>query len=268
MNHTLENNKLLIIIETFGGNIKQILDKSTNINHYWSYDANIWPRRTSICFPVCGYVEKNTYILNKKPYEMPFHGFIREMEFQLIKSTPTQLNLLVTSTPQTLKQYPYKFKFELQYVLQDNELQITYIITNENNQPMLYQCGSHYTYNIPLTQGMAYNDYILKAGNVELNLGTNPFKNGAIINLVKDLNTDTITLLNTKSNRSTSVYFKGFKNCVLWAPPGQPGFVCIEPWDGCGDTKDQENLNFESKKDIMTLAPNISTTYLQVIKIN
>jgi len=44
----LENRKLKVTLSTMAGGIESIINKETGYEHYWQYDSDVWPRRTSI----------------------------------------------------------------------------------------------------------------------------------------------------------------------------------------------------------------------------
>ncbi|HWP51066.1 MAG TPA: hypothetical protein VN626_05130, partial [Clostridia bacterium] len=80
---TLENHALRVVFSTCGGHIEEIINKTTGYNHVWTYSTSVWPRRTSVCFPICGALLDNRYQYEGIDYEMPPHGFLREQIFEV-----------------------------------------------------------------------------------------------------------------------------------------------------------------------------------------
>ena len=55
------------------------------------------------------------------------------------------------------------------------------------------------------------------------------------------LNSETLGVYEKDSNRAVVCEIKGFPYCLIWSMPGEPRFVCIEPWHSLPD---ESNTNF------------------------
>ena len=50
----IENDKIKVTLEELGAVVLSIVNKEDGVDHFWKYDPEFWPRRTHVCFPVCG----------------------------------------------------------------------------------------------------------------------------------------------------------------------------------------------------------------------
>ena len=105
-----------------------------------------------------GSIERGRYDLDGQRYEMPGHGFVREMAWkveQLGVRDGAYALLSVEDTEQTRALYPFGFRLEAAYTLRDGDLEIAYTVTAkaENTRPMPFSIGNHITFNTPLAPG-------------------------------------------------------------------------------------------------------------------
>ena len=268
MNYILENETMKVEISSTGGNIEKIINKKTGNNHYWEYDKEVWPRRTSVCFPVCGLMTEETYTLDEETYEMPPHGFLREMELKAISVEPERVCLVAESDEWTKKRYPFKFLYEMIFTLKEDGLCIEYQIHNKGNDDMFFSTGSHYTYAVPIDKNDAYEEYVVEVGEQkEWYLKDDLFAEGAIILPKEEIVGEFVTIKGKRSGRETKVSFEGFPYCVIWSKPGIQPFVCIEPWAGLGDEPEKADLDLRKKTAIRSLKAGAHETFKQIVTL-
>ncbi|WMJ84527.1 hypothetical protein ACS3UN_06750 [Oscillospiraceae bacterium LTW-04] len=285
----LENHVLRVLFSTCGGHIEEIFDKTTGRSHAWKYSDSVWPRRTSVCFPICGMLPDNRYQYEGVDYEMNPHGFLREQIFVLENKDTTSATLLLTDSPSTQKVFPFRFHLRIRYTLQDDCLSVEYEVFNPSeNQRLLFSIGSHYAYALPVSEGEQLEDYRLRlCGDLDavrirvvdgLQSGSgesvdvgpdipvaNLVDNRSIILSCNKSQTSRVTLVNTVSHSGTQVDFTGFEYCVLWAPYAGAPFICIEPWAGMTG-KQSDSAMLEQKNDIQEVSPLASKHYSICIK--
>ena len=104
----LKNDKTTLIIFAHGAELQSI--KSAEGREYlWQGDEKYWPRRSPLLFPiVCG-LWNGQYRVDGKTYELPRHGFARDMDFDGIEKTESSVTYELTSNEETMKVYPYEF---------------------------------------------------------------------------------------------------------------------------------------------------------------
>ena len=69
--------------------------------------------------------------------------------------------------------------------------------------------------------------------------------------VLKNLQSDTVTLRSGKTDHGIDFHFWGFPFLGLWAAPNAD-FLCIEPWCGIADSVDSDQ-QLESKEGTMSL---------------
>lgn len=291
MIYTIENENLKVVLSSFAGGIESIVNKHTGNEHFWHYDSAFWPRRTPVCFPICGSLIDNEYIYKEETYTMPMHGFLREKELSLVEINDTCVVLQLVSDAETRSIYPFDFRFTLTERLKGDCFIVHYTVENTGDEDMYFSTGSHYTYNVPITPNeKMQGDYeyyfgapqiagklILENscvagktddifhGSQTLDL-KDLFENGSTILEMKDIQPRKIAIRSKKSGAATEVAFEGFDYCVLWAPKGEQPFACIEPWTGMVDKKGHDK-DITKKLGITKLSAKESRVYTQIITL-
>ena len=83
MIHYIENEQLKIGVKEQGCELTSIFSKKDNTERLWQGDKSIWNGQSPILFPVIGRLLDDKYILDGKEYEMPKHGFARNLQWSL-----------------------------------------------------------------------------------------------------------------------------------------------------------------------------------------
>lgn len=286
----IENDKLAVKLSTFAGGIESIISKATGNDHYWHYDSAVWPRRTPVCFPICGGLTDGEYTYERKLYNLPIHGFLRETELTVEQQSGDMLVMSTASNDKTREIYPFDFRFELDQRLEGDKFVVKYIVTNIGAGNMYFSTGSHYTYAMPIVPGEKQKDYRYafgkpqKAGKLLLEGAAvsgktddifkgkegidldGLFENGATILEIADIDPKYIAIESKNTGAYTKVEFDGFDYCVLWAPKGESPFVCIEPWSGMLDQVGHDK-DITKKLGITKLSAGEKRVYTQIITV-
>ena len=72
--------------------------------------------------------------------------------------TENSLSFLLTENEESLAQYPYKFRLEVKYTIEDNSVLVENIVTNTNEDDMYFYLGAHPAFNCPLNSGESFED--------------------------------------------------------------------------------------------------------------
>jgi len=276
----LENSDLKVIANAKGFSIDSVYDKKEHRELMWCYDAALWPRRTSICFPICGKLFDDTYSFKSQPYHLASHGLARQRTAEVLESKPDRLVLRDRWDEGTLEAYPFRYNLQVSYELDGQSLMVGYEVTNEGYDPMLYSIGSHYSYALPLAQQQCFIhfsrpqnarffDYLdgsmsTQGLDDQTSFSLSLLKDGSRILLQKDLNTAWVGL-GTRDEMLVKVKSEGFSYLVAWAlSGGRNPFACIEMWDGMADIPGNDG-SLERKAGIRTLSPGKTRHYMQVI---
>ena len=282
----LENEFLCAEVSTRGGAIESIVSKRDGREHCWTYDPALWPRRTSICFPICSVLRGGTYTHQGKSYELPAHGFMRDCEFETVVQEKDRVVMVCTDTEATRLCYPFAFRFELEERLEDSTLVVEYRISNPGAQPLYFSVGSHYTYALPAPQKACCYRFtspqharrLLLEGGVVQGKGESALSGAQVLSMdglfdvsssifeTADLHTEHIAI-GTADGDFTRVSYSGFPYTVLWAPKGNDSpFACIEAWAGMADYAGRDS-EIAHKEGIQTALPGEMKNYVQRIAV-
>lgn len=104
------------------------------------HDAReFWDRQAPVLFPMVGRLKDNKTIIDEKEYEIPQHGFAKDMLFDLIEENEYRKVYKTKSSEETLKMYPFKFELYTTYEINHDELIVKYnVINSEESKTMLF----------------------------------------------------------------------------------------------------------------------------------
>ena len=256
---TIENEMLKVTVNEQGAELNSIYHKITHLEYLWSGDPVFWAKRSPVLFPIVGSLKDNRYYYNEQAYEMGRHGFARESLFTLQQQSGNEISFRLESNLQTLQHFPFDFQFLINYRLLQNNLSVSYQVTNESKASMYFSVGGHPAFRLPLAGSTVYEDYFLEFNAVE-NAGRWPIsKEGLIENkelpllmnsnrlpltknlftqdalVFKHLSSNTVSLKSLSTVHGLDFDFTGFPYLGIWAAK-DADFVCIEPWCGIADS--------------------------------
>ncbi|MFT6165922.1 MAG: galactose mutarotase-like enzyme [Vicingaceae bacterium] len=259
MNYTISNSQLEVQVLPKGTEISSIKSTSTGTEFMWNADPSIWGSHAPVLFPAIGSFKNGSCSIDGKTYSIPKHGFIRHNEdIRLIDRTESALHFQLEYSEKTLAVFPYRFRFNISFQLQDNKLIVSHRVENLDDKEIHFSLGAHPAFKCPIHEGEKYSDYYLQFEEAEyasrtllskeglitdrtdlildntntLNLASTLFNQDALI--FKKLKSKKVSLKSRKSNQVVTVSFSDFKYLGIWAKPNAP-FVCIEPWLGIAD---------------------------------
>lgn len=237
-----------------------------------------WKRHFPVLFPIVGKLKQNKTIINGRTYEMPQHGFARDLDFEPITKLDNFHSYVLRSNPSTLVKYPFDFSLYITYRTYQNKLTTIYKVVNEGDNNMQFGIGGHPAFIIDkndlyneeyylefekdedkihflyLVDGLIGTEY---AKNIMIDkrripITKNTFDNDAVI--MKGLTSHKIRLKKKTGNKTLlTMDFEGFPYLGVWSKPGAP-FICIEPWYTTADTVKSSGV-FAQKTDTITLSP-------------
>jgi len=255
MEFTIENEYLKVTVTSSGAQLKSVIRKSDNVEHMWQADPAVWGSHAPILFPHTGRLKDGKMIAKGRTIENGTpHGFARNMEHELVAKNKDTLVLQLTDSPETLEEWPYKFRLLSSFVLDEDVLHHTLTVENRDEENMPFGIGFHPAFALPFDDKHTYEDYELRFDKLEspLCMDTAPrgLLSGSTYYLGKNirsiplddqlfandshcmvsLQSDTLGLYEKDSGRGVVCSIKSFPFCLLWSKPGVPKFVCIEPW--------------------------------------
>ena len=258
MKITLNNSIIKASIDTLGAELIHLELIASGMDYMWSGDATDWGGRSPVLFPIIGSLNEGTYQLNDQSYRMGNHGFARKSEFTCIDQSDHSATFRLKESATTLGQYPYHFTLDLVYTLIGTSISINYHVTNDSDQLMPFQLGTHPAFNCPIgnttnlqqwflefdqsetLSRIGLVDNLLDLEDLELvmdNTRTLPLKPedfNVCAMVFKEVASNHITLKSEATTESVTLSFNNFPDLGIWQPKGAP-FLCIEPWYGHGD---------------------------------
>lgn len=254
MEYTIKNSHLTVRISRMGGELRSV-KSAEGLEYLWQGDPKYWGDRAPNIFPYVGRLTKGQYTLNGKAYDMPGHGFVGKSALNVKSQSEDSISLELKSSPVTYQIYPFDFIYRIHYRLQDHTLHISYEVRNESASAMYFGIGGHPGFNVPLENGLAFEDYALEFSrahtpfrinftpacfldgtrteypleeNIRIPLAHNLFDQDAIVLAQMDR---TVSLKSSKGSRGVTVAYPDMTYLGFWhRPESDAPYVCIEPW--------------------------------------
>ena len=284
MIYTLSNNLISLTIDSKGAEIKSI--RKDNIEYIHQDDPKTWNRSAPYLFPAIGCFKDKKTNINGVDYNLPKHGFVRDMKTTMVNKTDTSLTFEVTENEESLSYYPFKFIYRVTYTLNNETVIVKIDVINKDNVVLPFNLGLHPAFRVPLFEKENFEDYTIyfnKKDNYKiptidlvtglidwqntartfedfdtLPLNYDDYKNDALV--FDNVQFDEITLKNNDSGYGIKLSFKDFKTVGIWTPNHvNANFICLEPWIGCADAPTSSG-KYTDKKDIINLNPNETFT--------
>lgn len=281
---SISNSSLTASIDTMGAQLMSL--QKGESEYLWQGDANWWPRRAPILFPIVGVLKDGKADSAEGTVSLARHGLARLNQFEVVEQSTSSVTLQLRSTEETRTSYPYDFELRLIFSVDGDTLTQTYEVTNTGNVVLPFTLGAHPAFNIPIpgVKASSLDQYHLSFTRSWTSYGPSITDDGLCDyatpqRLVVASNTlplswelidreKTITLEDVPDRRITlaanaeasseahgiQMDFEGFDYLGIWsAAPGCP-FVALEPWCGIADTVDCDGI-FEHKPGIISLEP-------------
>lgn len=278
MDYTIENEYLKVTVTTWGAQVKSVLRKCDGVEHIWQADKNVWGYHAPILFPHTGKVVDGKIEAKGQIYESGQHGFARLMEHDFVDQTADTVVLELCSSEQTMKQFPYEFRLVSTFTLENDTLHHTLTVENLDTEHLPFGIGYHPGFAIPFDDKHTASDYELRFSDMEspicINnlphglmhgniyyLGTNiqaiPIDDRLFANdshCMVNLTSSTLGLYEKDTGRAVVCNIADFPYTLIWSKPGEPKFVCIEPWYSL-PSPENGSINWEEKPAAAILAP-------------
>ena len=265
----IKNEKLSVGINTFGSELMYIRAHD-GTDFLWTGDKEVWSYRAPVLFPICGGLKDDTYILNGKKYTLPKHGFARKSEFTGKLINAEKAEFILESNKDTLKKFPFKFRFKIIFELKDNELKVSNILENLSDTKMYFSLGAHEGYYCPegieeyyieFDERVTLDSFILNGNLLEdktvriieeekrLDLKYEYFLVDALV--FKNIGFHKASLVHKGNSKKVTVEFNDSNYFLLWTKP-EANYICLEPWNGIQDGMDSD-YDITKKEGIISL---------------
>ena len=256
MDFVIENEYLKVTVTTQGAQLKSVTRKCDGVEHMWQADPAVWGYHAPILFPYAGKLQDGKLLAKGKVYDgSRQHGFARNMEHSPVLCSGKTVMLELTETEETLALWPYRFRLVSTFTLEGDTVRHTLTVENHDEEAMPFGIGYHPAFALPFDEKHTYADYELRFEGLEspvclsqsacgliqaetYRLGNNIraidvderlFDNDS--HCMTGLSSGTLGLYEKDTGRGVVCAIRDFPNVLIWSKPGEPKFVCIEPWN-------------------------------------
>lgn len=272
--HTLRSGAIEATIKADGAELCS-LRNAEGIELLWQAGP-AWPRHSPLLFPIVGRLKNDQLRHRGKADPMTQHGFARDHRFDWMEQGTTSCKLVLVDSEATRARYPFAFRFEVTYTVDDADLKVAFDITNTGDENLPASIGAHPAFNWPLLAGLAKEAYALNFSDEEpapirrLEGGLMRAKpepspiSGKTLALSERLFDDDAVILDRLASHSVryaadrgpsiEMAWEGLPELGVWSKPGGAAFICIEPWHGFASPSDFDG-EFADKPGVMQIVP-------------
>jgi galactose mutarotase-like enzyme len=284
--HTLRGDAITATIKADGAELCS-LQNAEGLELLWQAGAE-WPRHAPLLFPIVGRLKDDELRHRGKTYAMTQHGFARDQRFDWLERDANSCKLVLTDNAATRSRYPFGFRLQVAYALNDAGLDVVIDIANTSDEPLPASIGLHPAFNWPLLSGVPKQAYTLtfsdeettpirrlKAGLMRPQPEPTPVR-GRTLALAEQLFDDDAVILDRLASRSVryaadrgpsiEMSWDGFPELGIWSKPGGAPFLCIEPWHGFASPAGFDG-EFNDKPGLMHVAPGATRSLNYRIRI-
>lgn len=215
----------------------------------WQNENGSWTGHAPVLFPVCGNCGVR---IDGGTTDMGRHGFARKSLFTAAEQTDCSIRFVLTENEDTLRVYPFPFRFTVGYRLSGNALMIRYQVENTGKREMPFSWGGHVSHLLPSFEGISLlfsteetfsarihdGDGLLTGERRSLGQGRRLSLSAALPEGGKTLIFGDVrsrsVVLEKDGEPLARLDFAGFRHLMVWRPQGAE-MICVEPWDNLPD---------------------------------
>jgi galactose mutarotase-like enzyme len=270
--HVIQNGYLSAAIKADGAELYSLCD-ATGSEMLWQAEP-IWPRHAPVLFPIVGRLKDDTLRHNGRTYTLGQHGFARDHRFAWLNRSATSCRLVLRDDGGSRAVYPFGFRFEVGFALEDDALVNSFTIVNTGRELLPASVGAHPGFRWPLSDEFEKAAHVLEfdqpepapirrlSGGLLGDPQPTPIQGSTLALDPALFEADALILdqVASSSVRFTApgaevieVSWEGFRELGVWMRPGGD-FLCIEPWHGTASPVDFDG-EFVDKPGLMLFPP-------------
>ncbi|MGO4389137.1 aldose 1-epimerase family protein [Microvirga sp. 2YAF29] len=287
MSITLSGPKLQAQISTLGAELVSLRDEAGR-DLLWDGDPAYWTGRSPLLFPAVGRLRDDQALIDGRLYPLKQHGFARTSAFDILHADAQSCRLRLSASDTTREFYPFDFRLDVTYRIEEAELIFTASVINLGDRAMPVSFGFHPALRWPLPYGGDRNAHEIRFERAEpaslhvlsdgligeasrqtplqgdrLALHDDLFQDGALV--WSELASRRVRY-GVPGHRSLMVTFPQMPHLGIWTKPGA-GYVCIEPWQGYADPVGFTG-EFKDKPGIVMIQPGESRDFSMAITLD
>lgn len=147
--HTLSNAYLTCVVKADGAELCSLRD-AVDQELLWQAGA-AWPRHAPVLFPIVGRLVGDTLTHRGHAYRMTQHGFARDRRFAWLDRKPAACRLVLKDDAQTHASYPFAFRLEVSFTLDDDSLVFAATVINPGREMLPASIGAHPAFLWPIS---------------------------------------------------------------------------------------------------------------------
>ena len=161
MLYTIHSDAMTASVSSSGAELMS-LRGADGTEYLWQGDKRWWQDRSPTIFPYVARLTDGCYRYQGQLYHMPIHGFAPTAEFAVGEQRESSVTLVLESTPELYRQYPFRFCYRICYRLEGSALRAEITVENLDEKTMFFGLGGHPGFNVPLVPGKSFEDYRLR----------------------------------------------------------------------------------------------------------
>ena len=274
MLHVIDNGQLRVSISAAGAELQSI-KTADGTEYLWQGNKEYWGDRAPNIFPYVARLTNESYTYRGTTYHLPIHGFAPTAAFAVTAETQDSVTFTLESNPVFYEMYPFLFRFSIRYYLENQTLCVEFIVENRDDKTMYFGIGGHPGINVPLEEGLNFEDYYLEFPNSSMRrveftpacfitgkddpfevtnnrypLHHSMFDDDAIV--LKDVGGRT-RLASDKGCRSVTLIAPDLPVYGFWHMPRTDApYICLEPWSSLPSRQDVVE-DLETQPDLISL---------------
>lgn len=271
--HSLANAYLTCVVKADGAELCSLRD-AVGQELLWQAGP-AWPRHAPVLFPIVGRLVNDTLTHRGVEYRMTQHGFARDRRFAWLDRKPTSCRLVLHDDPQSHACFPFPFRLELSFALDDDALVVSHTVINPGRDVLPASVGAHPAFLWPISGDGDQDGHTIEFETDEPS-PIRRLKDGLLLpepvpspvagrTLALDPALFEADAIIMPAPRSRSLRYTapgsprieiGWENAPqlgIWSRAGGD-FVCIEPWHGYA-SPDAFTGEFRDKPGLMLIPP-------------
>jgi galactose mutarotase-like enzyme len=272
--HSIGNGSVSAVIQADGAEPCSLKDAAGR-ELLWQ-GGPAWPRHAPVLFPIVGRLAGDRLLHDGVSHRMTQQGFARDRRFTWLEQSPTVCRLRLEDDAETRAAYPFAFRLDIAYAVEQATFTVTYTVTNTGADVLPASLGAHPAFQWPLNPGVAKPDHRLtfdlpetapvrrvEGGLLRPEPVPTPVQ-GRVLPLDPSLFADDALIMDHPASRSVryeapgepgiDVSWHGFEQLGVWSKPGGAEFLCIEPWRGYASPAGFDG-EFAAKPGLMLIPP-------------